>query len=73
MTYINSAATAPRSNGLMNSLRDLLVSLAERKKTHDAYTKTFNELSRMSDRDLLDIGLSRGDIPRIADESTRMS
>jgi uncharacterized protein YjiS (DUF1127 family) len=35
------------------------------------YRNTCNELYRMSDRELNDIGISRGDIPFIARQSTR--
>ena len=30
---------------------------------------TFNELSRLDDRELADIGINRGDIPRVAQEA----
>ena len=30
------------------------------------YDEAVNELSRLSDRELADIGITRGDIPRIA-------
>lgn len=30
------------------------------------YRRTFNELSRLSNRELDDLGISRADIPRIA-------
>lgn len=33
------------------------------------YRSTFNELNRMSDRELSDIGVSRGDIPFVAKQS----
>lgn len=41
-------------------------------KEHSIYKRTLNELSSMSDRDLNDIGISRGDIPFIAAESARI-
>lgn len=34
-----------------------------------AYRRTYNELSRMSDHELFDIGLNRGDINTIASRS----
>lgn len=33
------------------------------------YRQTVNELSRMSDRELSDLGISRGDIPFVARRS----
>ena len=35
------------------------------------YRNTCNEMYRMSDRELNDIGISRGDIPFVARQSTR--
>jgi uncharacterized protein YjiS (DUF1127 family) len=34
------------------------------------YNKSLTELSRLGDRDLADIGISRSDIPRVAWESS---
>ncbi|MFL4470598.1 DUF1127 domain-containing protein [Tateyamaria armeniaca] len=39
---------------------------AERRQTHAVYTKTLNELSAMSSRELADIGVHRSEIPNIA-------
>lgn len=41
-------------------------------RRYKKYRNTYNELSRMTDRDLNDIGISRGDIPYIARECTKM-
>jgi uncharacterized protein YjiS (DUF1127 family) len=30
------------------------------------YNQSFNELNRLGDRELADIGITRGDIPRVA-------
>jgi uncharacterized protein YjiS (DUF1127 family) len=35
------------------------------------YRETYKALSKLSDRELLDIGISRGDIHQIADEYSR--
>jgi len=37
------------------------------------YRQTFTELSRLNDRELSDIGISRSDIPAIARQSVRKS
>ena len=34
------------------------------------YNKSLSELNRLGDRELADIGISRGDIPRVAWESS---
>ena len=34
------------------------------------YNRSLTELNRLGDRDLADIGISRGDIPRVAWESS---
>jgi len=36
-----------------------------------AYERSLRELSRLGDRELADIGLTRSEIPRIAWENTR--
>jgi uncharacterized protein YjiS (DUF1127 family) len=38
-------------------------------KKYGMYRKTYDELSRMSDKELSDIGISRCDIKRIAKQS----
>lgn len=38
-----------------------------------AYKKTCNELNRLTDRELHDIGIFRCDIPRIAEEAMQRS
>ncbi len=34
------------------------------------YNQSLSELNRLADRDLADIGISRGDIPRVAWENS---
>ena len=41
-------------------------------KKNAAYTRTLNELSAMSNRELADIGLHRSEIPRVATEAANM-
>jgi uncharacterized protein YjiS (DUF1127 family) len=36
------------------------------------YNQSLNELNRLGDRELADIGLSRSDIPRVAWNATHM-
>ncbi len=41
-------------------------------RTWRKYRETYNELMRLSNRDLTDIGIKRGDIPTIALKSARL-
>ena len=56
----------PRSNGIFNKIVQyttiIYFSLKDRVKKRRAYNTTVRELSKMTDRDLADIGLSRGEI-----------
>jgi uncharacterized protein YjiS (DUF1127 family) len=49
----------------------MLISLIRFLQAWKQYNKSLNELSRLGDRDLADIGISRSDIPRVAWESTQ--
>ena len=40
--------------------------IASKLRQHRDYRRTMNELGRLSDRELGDIGIGRGDIPHIA-------
>ncbi|WP_084864135.1 DUF1127 domain-containing protein [Salibaculum halophilum] len=55
------------------SLRDRLVNLrdalAHRAARRKAYRQTFDELTRVSDRDLADMGIHRSMIPAIAQQA----
>ncbi|MEH6740679.1 MAG: DUF1127 domain-containing protein [Sulfitobacter sp.] len=43
--------------------------IALKMRQRKVYNQTFNELSTMTSRDLADLGLSRGDFRRLAQES----
>ncbi len=62
MTY--TTHTQPAS--LWQRLSDLRDELAERRAQTRAYRTTVDELSALSDRDLLDMGIDRADIDTIA-------
>jgi uncharacterized protein YjiS (DUF1127 family) len=42
------------------------MSMMQNFRNWQAYRRTFSELSRLSNRELADLGISRHDIPRIA-------
>jgi uncharacterized protein YjiS (DUF1127 family) len=46
--------------------------IALKLRQRKAYRQTFNELCTMTQRDLTDIGLSRGDIRRVSREAAEM-
>lgn len=66
----NTNAIAPRTTGL--SLASVFGAVGQRLKAFSArnaaYNRTFNELGRLSDRELSDIGIARGMIHDIAQE-----
>jgi len=45
--------------------------ISERYSRWQRYNRTVNELNSLSNRDLADLGIARGDISRIARESAR--
>jgi uncharacterized protein YjiS (DUF1127 family) len=49
----------------------MLISILRFLQAWKRYNKSLSELSRLGDRDLADIGISRSDIPRIAWESSQ--
>lgn len=56
-----------------SSLRDRFIAkreeMRENRRIREKYNQTFRELDHMTDRDLSDIGISRGDIPQISREA----
>ena len=68
MTFQNIIPAHPFS-GLFPALHDLRMRAQEQRTTRAAYTRTLNELSAMSSRELADIGLHRSDIPGVAAEA----
>jgi uncharacterized protein YjiS (DUF1127 family) len=59
-------AKAPGAFSLVGVLRTQFAALKAAKAERDEYTRVFDELSAMSDRDLADIGVYRGMIEDIA-------
>jgi uncharacterized protein YjiS (DUF1127 family) len=49
----------------------MLISVIRFLQAWKRYNKSLTELSRLGDRDLADIGISRSDIPRVAWESSQ--
>jgi uncharacterized protein YjiS (DUF1127 family) len=65
-TPARAAQPTPRS--LFRLIGDGLAFVAEGVKAWAARQGTLSEMDTMSDRELADIGLNRGDLPRVFDE-----
>ncbi len=61
------AAAQPARRGLLRQIGEGLSYLAQSVKAWASREATLAELALMSDRELADIGLSRGDLPRVFD------
>ena len=46
----------------------MTLELQDQRALHREYTRTYNELNALSDRDLADIGIGRGDIDTLSRE-----
>jgi uncharacterized protein YjiS (DUF1127 family) len=67
MTFVNIGKPArPLASGFGLNLKSSLDRVREGFELRQAYIATRRELSAMSDRDLADIGVRRGDIHEIA-------
>ena len=55
------------SRGLLREIGDGLAFVAQSIRNWSARQATLSEMGMMSDRELADIGLSRGDVPRVFD------
>lgn len=63
MTYVQITHPADWSGGLLSRL---FARLSEHVARRRSMAQTIAELAALSDRDLADIGLHRGDIPAVA-------
>jgi len=70
MAYLNQTTTyGSLTERLLATTARILDAAASRQAKRAVYRKTFNELAGLSDRDLLDLGLHRSQIRRIANEA----
>lgn len=60
------------ANSLFSQIRSYFTNPFAVSDERRAYLETFRELQALSDRDLADIGISRGDIERIAREAAEL-
>jgi uncharacterized protein YjiS (DUF1127 family) len=70
MAYVNSSRSR---SGLADRLAAYLADVREAARRYRVYRRTLAELNSMSDRDLADIGLYRGQIEDVAAEAARQS
>ncbi|MEL7300191.1 MAG: DUF1127 domain-containing protein [Pseudomonadota bacterium] len=68
MAYASNT-TAPLSFGLVARLRAVAADAADAWARYSMYRQTFNELMELSDRELQDLGLSRGVLKAVATET----
>ncbi|MBX2805119.1 MAG: DUF1127 domain-containing protein [Hyphomicrobiales bacterium] len=61
-----------KSGTVLERIRKAYAKLFVTSEERRAYNETLSELQSMSDRDLNDIGITRGDIYRIAREAAEM-
>jgi uncharacterized protein YjiS (DUF1127 family) len=68
-TQINATPARSPFHAVAEAARKLTSRMGEHLQDRANYRRTFRELSDMTDRELNDIGLARGDIPFIAAET----
>jgi uncharacterized protein YjiS (DUF1127 family) len=71
MAFVSNTSTTAASLGLRQRFADFLERAREARKARAVYTRTVEELSALSDRDLADLGIARISIEDIAREAAR--
>lgn len=66
---MNATTVSTESLGLVARFRAALAARKAYAAQKRVYWQTYNELNAMTDRDLWDIGVNRGEIDRIAHEA----
>lgn len=66
MAFANDTHRSYQAASIWQRLGDLRADLVERTAKYRLYRTTVNELAQLSDRELLDLGLSSADIPAVA-------
>jgi len=67
MAYLNTTTAPTLSDRIGGIFSDLMA----RYRRHQLYRETFNGLSALSNRELADLGLYRGDLRRVAAEASK--
>jgi uncharacterized protein YjiS (DUF1127 family) len=71
MAFVSNTSTSVPSLGLRQRFADFVQRTREARKARAVYTRTIEELSALSDRDLADLGIARISIQDIAREAAR--
>ena len=66
MAFLHTAHPAAHDAGLFARLSGFFAGLAERRARYRLYRETVDELSALDRRELADLGLSRAQIPAVA-------
>lgn len=69
MAYASTHVTVSNASGLVGRVQDMIAALRDSWNRSRVYTRTYNELSMLSTRELNDIGISRSMITRLAHEA----
>lgn len=72
MTSLSHTHDSASRSSLFASVFGFFAGVLDRMEQRAIYRSTIRELNKLSDRDLRDIGLIRGDIERVARESVNM-
>ncbi|MCP3970604.1 MAG: DUF1127 domain-containing protein [Rhodobacteraceae bacterium] len=67
MTFANDILST--ENTLALRIRDTLIDARRQYKQHRMFRRTYNELSKLNERELDDLGISRSDIAQVARSS----
>jgi len=66
ITFAHKAGKKSKMKTVLEKLKEFFMSLYERYETRRKQKETFNKLISLSDRELNDMGLARGDIYSVA-------
>ncbi|MBJ3764511.1 DUF1127 domain-containing protein [Maribius pontilimi] len=69
---LQTILTSQPFEGINSRIQRLKADRARRRKMKAQYDQTWRELTNMTDRERLDIGIHQSDIPRIAAEAAAM-
>jgi uncharacterized protein YjiS (DUF1127 family) len=67
--FLPTIRLSSKAESTLRRRRKMLMSLVRMVQAFRDYQRNLSELSRLSDRELADIGLDRSDIPRVASGS----
>ena len=69
MAYVNATTQQSIGSGFMNRIAQTMITLGEKMAREQVKRETYRELCALSDRELGDLGLARGNLRHIAHEA----